>query len=79
MELLAGTSGIKATVSWVHMVETAELVPFLRRRELVITTGIRNESIDDLRTMVEGLAGKEIAGLIVNLGPYIPKVPEAFI
>ena len=76
MELLAGTSGIKATVSWVHMVETAELVPFLRRRELVITTGIRNESIDDLRTMVEGLAGKEIAGLIVNLGPYIPKVPE---
>ena len=76
MELLAGASGIKATVSWVHMVETVELVPFLKRGELVITTGIRNQSIEDLREMVIGLKGKKIAGLIINLGPYIQEVPE---
>ena len=76
MELLAGAAGIKVTVSWVHMVETAELIPFLKRRELVITTGIRNQSIDDLRELVAGLKGKKIAGLIVNIGPYIPEIPE---
>ncbi len=76
MELLAGGSGIKATVSWVHMVETAELVPFLKRRELVVTTGIRNESLDDLRALVMGLKGQKVSGLVINLGPYISAVPE---
>lgn len=79
MELLAGADGIKATVSWVHMVETAELIPFLKRRELVITTGIRNQSIEDLRKMVVGLNGKKVAGLIVNIGPYIKEIPEDII
>lgn len=32
MELLAGAKGIRATVSWVHIVETGELVSFLKRR-----------------------------------------------
>lgn len=79
MELLAGAEGIKATVSWVHMVETAELIPFLKRRELVITTGIRNQNIENLREMVVGLKGKKVAGLIINIGPYIKEVPEDII
>ena len=79
MKLLAGASGIKATVSWVHMVETAELIPFLKRRELVITTGIRNQNMEDLRRMVIGLKGKKIAGLIINIGPYIQEVPKDII
>ena len=76
LELIAGAKGIKATVSWVHMVETVELVPFLKRRELVITTGIRNQSMDDLRELVIGLSEKKVSGLIINIGPYIPEVPE---
>ena len=79
MELLAGASGIKVTVSWVHMVETADLASFLKRRELVITTGIRNQSIEDLRELVISLKGKKIAGLIINIGPYIAEVPEDII
>ncbi len=79
MELLAGASGIKVRVSWVHMVETAELIPFLKKRELVVTTGIRNHSMEDLRELVIGLKGKKVAGLVINSGPYIGEVPQDII
>lgn len=79
MKLVAGVNGIRSTVSWVHMVETAELIPFLKRRELVITTGIRNNSMEDLREFVNRLKGKQIAGLIINIGPYIKEVPQDII
>ena len=79
MDMLAGAKGIKAAVSWVHMVETVELVPFLKRRELVITTGIRNQSADGLVDLAQQLKEKGVAGLIINVGPYIEEVPENLI
>lgn len=79
MKLVAGVYGIKASVTWVHMVETIELVPFLKRRELVITTGIRCMGEADLLELVKGLKENDVAGLIVNVGPYIQKIPEEVI
>lgn len=75
MKLVAGVYGIKASVAWVHMVETPELIPFLKRRELVITTGIRNMNEGDLLEFAKGLKEKDVAGLIINVGPYIGQVP----
>lgn len=79
MQLVAGVYGIKASVTWVHMVETIELIPFLKRRELVITTGIRCMEEKELLELAKGLKEKDVAGLIINIGPYIEEVPKTLI
>lgn len=76
MKLVAGVHGIKRPVGWVHMVETAELIPFLKRKELVITTGIRSMEASELLSFAKGLKEKDVAGLIINVGPYISEIPE---
>lgn len=79
MELVAGQQGMKAIISWVHTVESEELVPFLKRRELVVITGIRIKNDEELISLVKKLQDKNIAGIIINIGPYIEHVPQELI
>lgn len=79
MKLVAGAYGIKTIIGWVHIVETSELIPFLRQKELVITTGISNMTEAELLEFGKQLCKMEISGLVINVGPYISEIPLVLI
>lgn len=75
MRILAGEQNMNKIVQWVHTIEDIEASSFLRGGELIFTTGIARREGNWLIPFVKNLVEKEAAGLVVNVGPYIDKVP----
>ena len=75
MELVAGAGNLDNLVNWVHMIEDVEVADFLHGSELVFTTGIAQRREGWLNEFVQGLVERHASGLVVNVGPYIEKVP----
>lgn len=73
--LIAGKKGLNNLVTWVHMVENVEATRFLDGGEIAIVTGIGISSSDALYDFLKRLYEKKIAGVIVNIGPFIEEVP----
>lgn len=77
LKLVAGRSGMKNIIRWVHMVEDIEVPNFIHGNELIFTTGIgRLDTADKILEFVKGLRNNSAVGLVMNLGPYIKKVPN---
>lgn len=75
MRILAGEHNMNKIVQWVHTIEDVEASSFLRGGELIFTTGIAKREGNWLIPFVKNLVEKEAAGLVINVGPYIDKVP----
>lgn len=75
MRILAGEQNMNKIVQWVHTIEDIEASSFLRGGELIFTTGIAKREGNWLIPFVKNLVEKEAAGLVVNVGPYIDRVP----
>lgn len=76
MQLVAGKQGLGNIVNWVHMIEDENVAEFLRGNELVFTTGIGHAEIRWLSDFAYHLIRNNASGLVVNIGPYIEKIPE---
>ena len=74
--LIAGKNGMNHLVSWVHMVETMEASNFLQGGEIAFTTGLGLSSCVSMLTLTEYIYNKGAAGIIVNIGPFIEKIPQ---
>lgn len=74
--LVAGEGGLHNIVSWVHMVETLEASDFLYGGEIVFTTGIGLQRPNALMEMVKVTHERDAAGMIINTGPFIEKIPQ---
>lgn len=74
--LLAGDKGIHNLVSWVHMVETTEASDFLDGGEIAFMTGLGLNSTTTMLRLIEGIYQKNAAGIIVNTGPFLEKIPD---
>ena len=79
MELIAGKNGIWSSVNWIHIVEDFGFADFLKGQELVIITGVKQNSEKKLLEYAKTLHDRQIAGIIFNIGPYIEKIPESVI
>lgn len=77
--LIAGKNGIHNLVTWVHMIETAEASDFLDGGEVAFTTGLGLNSSDDLLKLITLMYEKNVAGVVVNIGPFIEKIPQSAI
>lgn len=77
--LLAGSGGMHNLVSWVHMVETTEAIDFLDGGEIAFTTGLEIHSSDDLYELIKKMIERNVAGLVVNTGPFIETIPQHII
>lgn len=73
---LAGKKGIHNLVSWVHMVETSEASDFLYGGEIAFITGLGLNSNTTMLRLAENIYKKNAAGIIVNTGPFLEKVPD---
>ncbi len=74
--LVAGKGGMHHLVSWVHMIETMEASDFLEGGEIAFTTGLGLSSRVPLLTLIKYIYNKKAAGIIVNTGPFIEKIPQ---
>ncbi|SNS98594.1 PucR C-terminal helix-turn-helix domain-containing protein [Anaerovirgula multivorans] len=84
LKLIAGKEGLDRNIRWVYAAEViedvTELTQWLHGGELVIITGIgiRNKEAVFIELM-EKIHEKNLAGLIVCIGPYIEKIPTSVI
>ena len=82
IKVAAGADGLDRIVRWVYAAECFEdnrqIVDWLYGGELVIITGrdIRdNEAL--LLDLLRKINEKNVSGLLINIGPYISKIPAA--
>ncbi len=79
LKVIAGKSGMDTVVSWVHMLEDETIVSRFHGEELAITTGMKAEQPNWLLKLVQEMAREECAGIIINTGMYLHKIPEEVI
>lgn len=81
MRLLAGHNGMNNLVQWLHIVEDQVVCQFLHGQEAVITTGIANDGKNNywLLEFAKALHQAGTSAFILNIGPYIPSVPNEVI
>lgn len=80
LNIVAGRAGLDRLVRWVHFIDLPDVLPWVQGGELLIITGIGlNGDIDKLQDIVRGIIKKKLAGLIVNIGPYIEEIPAEVI
>jgi PucR family transcriptional regulator, purine catabolism regulatory protein len=77
IKLVAGQSGLDRVVRWVHFIDLPDVLSWVQGGELLIITGIGlNGDISKLSEIVRGAVQKKLAGLIINIGPYIREIPQ---
>lgn len=80
LTLVAGKAGLDNRVRWVHFIDLPDVIPWVQGGELLIITGIGlNGEVHRLKEIVQGVIRKKLAGMIVNVGPYIKEVPPEVI
>ena len=76
MKLAAGRGGLSNLVDWVHVVEEVDYVHFLKGRELIVTTGIKEPDDVGLLEFTRRVHATGASGLVFNVGRYIKHVPK---
>ncbi|MBP2656729.1 MAG: pucR [Firmicutes bacterium] len=80
MKIVAGRDGLDRIVNWVHFLDLPDVLPWIQGGELLLITGIGLEQDEKrLLDLVEGIAEKHLAGLVINVGPYIKETPDTVI
>jgi len=85
VNLLAGQDNLSSFISWVYVTEDYHTVDFIRGYELILTTGMVTVSMSDADTenwligLIDKLVLLKAAGLVINTGEYIEKVPQSVI
>lgn len=78
-EVVTGSAGLGNAVRWVHVGEIPNLDEFLTGGELVLATGVGLLSPGLRQRFLRGLIQKGAAGLILEMGPYLPEPPRELI
>ena len=77
MKLVAGKEGLGNYVRLVHLVENADVSPFLHGNEMVFMTGVGINDEGHLLKFVEELIEKRCSALVINTGKYIKSIPQS--
>lgn len=76
-ELIGGDKGLNRVVRWIHIIDIPDVTKWVHEGDIVATTCINlNSEIIQWEEYIEQLNNKKLAALIINIGPYIPYVPE---
>ncbi|MCC2276251.1 PucR family transcriptional regulator [Streptomyces sp. ET3-23] len=79
-EVVAAADRLHRPVRWVHAGEAPNIAALLKGGELLLTTGLGLGSRPaEQRAFVRGLARRDIAALVVELGARFPSLPAAVV
>lgn len=79
IQLVAGEGGLCNVVSWTHMVESKEIVPFLEEGQISFTTGVALQNSEELFSLVKEVYEQQASGMVINVGPFISEIPKEVI
>ncbi|MEU7317016.1 PucR family transcriptional regulator ligand-binding domain-containing protein [Streptomyces sp. NPDC007083] len=81
LSVLAGHSGLDATVRWAHSSELADPTPYMDGGELILFTGLKLDADDRvaMRAYVDKLVSKGVVGLGFAAGVNYEGVPQALV
>lgn len=80
LRIVGGRNGLNRVLRWVHVLDLPDVVEWVRGGELLFMTGINlHQDISGLQEIVRKIASKNLAGIVINVGPYIQRVPEEVI
>ena len=75
--LVAGKEGLDKIITWFHVVEIPETAHWVKGGELLFITGIGIKNPEtELVALIKSINDKGLAGLVVNIGPYIKHMPN---
>lgn len=79
-KVIAGKAGLSQTVKWVHVMEVTEVEKLLNGNELILSTGVGWKGDKEVfLAFFKQLIDSKAAGLCIELGTYIPTIPEEII
>ncbi|WP_434588309.1 PucR family transcriptional regulator [Streptomyces sp. A5-4] len=79
-EVVAGADRLNRTVRWVHAGEVPNMASLLKGGELLLTTGLGlGTRPAEQRAFVRRLADRQIAALVVELGPRFSRLPSTIV
>lgn len=74
--LRSGEDGLNHEVTGINVIESVDISKFCRANEIIVSTGIHlNGDTEALLDLIKELSKRRTAGLIINIGPYIPEIP----
>ncbi|MCE5285337.1 MAG: PucR family transcriptional regulator [Pelosinus sp.] len=79
LQLIAGEKGSCAQIKWIYLLEDLNNISFIRGGELIITTGLASNYDGWLEDLFHAMEGKNISGIILNVGRYINKIPASLL
>lgn len=79
LSFVAGKDGFYNMVQWISVLDNNDIIPYMRATELAVTTGFTLKNEQDLLNLCIMLKERNVSGLIINVGPYIKKIPEHII
>jgi len=79
-KVVAGEGGLCRLVRWVHVLEVTTISNLLNGNELILSTGIGwKGNKDAFHSLVQQSIDSNAAGLCIELGSYISKIPQEVI
>lgn len=76
MKIVAGEKGLDRIVYWPHLIDLPDVIDWVQGGELLFITGIGiKNNLKQLPQIVQECYRKNVAGLAINVGPYIKKTP----
>lgn len=80
LKLVAGGDGLDRVLHWAHVVDLPDVMEWVQGGELLLTTclGIK-DNLEQLPTIVLECCERGVAGLVINIGPYIKHTPREVI
>jgi purine catabolism regulator len=79
-KVIAGKAGLSRSVRWVHVLEVISIENLLNGNELILSTGIGWKGDPEaFALLVKKFIDSNVAGLCIELGSYISKVPQEII
>jgi len=80
MKVVAGQDALDRVIRWVHVADVPHITHWVQGGELLFITGIGIKSdLSALLELVKAIEAKNLAGLVINLGPYIKEIPQQVI
>ena len=79
-QVVAGHKGLVKEIRWAHVLEIPDGAIFINGGELILSTGIGFG--EDCKKQIEYLTQiikKNAVGLCIELGPFVPKIPQNMI
>lgn len=79
LKLVAGKDGMYHMVQWISVIDNRDVIPYMRSTEFAVTTGFAMKHEEELMQVCMKLRERSVCGFIINVGPYIPVIPDCVI